>query len=273
MRDLKGRLALITGGGGGLGLAVASRLAREGMRLALWDLDHARLAHAQKALKAQGAEARGYALDVSDPSQVRSIAQRVLAEMGPVDLLDNNAGVAFPGEFLEQSEEESLRTVEVNLNSFLWCTRAFLPGMVERGRGHLVMTASAAGLLGVPGMAVYSASKHAVVGFAESLRLELKGRGLRGIGVTIVCPSFVATGMFEGATPPLGTRWLSPEALAETIVAAVRAGRLYVREPALVKLIPLLKALPGALWTDWAGELSGMNRSLAGFAGKKGGTG
>src|SRR5437879_2092595 len=109
------------------------------------------------------------------------------------------------------------------------------------------MIASAAGLLGVPGMAAYSATKHAVIGFAESLRLELRRSGAAGVGMTIVCPSFVDTGMFPDTPPPLFTPRLEPERLAGKIVAAVRANKLYVREPAMVKLIPLLKTLPRPL--------------------------
>ena len=153
--------------------------------------------------------------------------------------------------------------VDVNLNSYFWCARTFVPGMVERNEGHVVMIASAAGLLGVPGMAAYSATKHAVIGFAESLRLELRRGGATGVGMTIVCPSFIDTGMFPNTTPPLFTPWLKPEALAEKIVAAVRADRLYVREPSMVKLIPLLKALPRSIG-DALCALTGMDRSLQG---------
>ena len=125
------------------------------------------------------------------------------------------------------------------------------------------MNASAAVLLGVPGMAAYSGTKHAVIGFAESLRLELRRGGHDGVGMTIVCPSFIDTGMFPDTAPPLFTPWLKPEALAEKIVAAVKANRLYVREPAMVKLIPLLKALPRAVG-DLLCSLTGMDRSLQG---------
>lgn len=261
MRDFSGKVAVITGGAGGVGRALGVRLARAGAKVALWDLDEARLSRAVGEL---GSSARGYALDASDPAQVRDAARKVESELGPVDFLDNNVGVVFPGSFLDFTEERIHKTVDVNLKSYLWCTRAFLPGMIARGCGHIVMTASAAGLSGVPGMTVYSATKHAVVGFAESLRLELRNSGIDGIGMTIVCPSFIASGMFEGANPPLGTGWLTVDRIADEILAAVRSGRLYVREPFLVKLIPLLKALP-VRCSDWAGDLTGMHRSLEPF--------
>jgi len=263
MLDLNGRTALITGGAGGLGLATARALAREGAKVALWDINGKKIEEAVSALRAEGATAKGWAIDVTDPQAVRAGALEVERELGPVFLLDNNAGVHAPGDFLSSTDDDIKRQVDVNLNSYFHCTRAFLPGMIRRGEGHLIMIASAAGLLGVPGMAAYSGTKHAVIGFAESLRMELRRSGADGIGMTIVCPSFIDTGMFPGTTPPLFTPWLKPEALAEKIVAAVKANRLYLREPAMVKLIPLLKALPRAVG-DWMCSLIGMDRSLQG---------
>jgi len=144
----------------------------------------------------------------------------------------------------------------------LWCTRAFLPAMLRRGRGRLVFMASAAGLTGVPGMAVYSATKHAVVGLAESLRLEL--RQVRSpVGVTVVCPSYVRTPLFAGARPPRLLPWLEPKGLAAKILSAVERGRPHLREPLLVKALPALKLLPTPL-LDWAGEALGVHDSLKG---------
>lgn len=261
MLELNGKTALITGGAGGLGFATALALAREGMKVALWDIDGERIENAVAALRADGFTAKGWALDVTDPTAVRAGALQVEREFGRVDLLDNNAGVHAPGDFLNATDDEIKRQVDVNLNSYMWCVKAFVPGMAARNEGHVVMIASAAGLLGVPGMAVYSATKHAVVGFAESLRMELRRGGATGIGMTIVCPSFIDTGMFPNTTPPLFTPWLKPEALAEKIVEAVRGDLLYVREPAMVKLIPLIKALPRAVG-DALCALTGMDRSL-----------
>lgn len=263
MLDLKGRTALITGGAGGLGYATALALGREGMKVALWDLDGERAEEKAAALRAGGVTAKGWGLDVTDPAAVRAGALEVERELGPVDLLDNNAGIHSPGDFLDATDEQIRRQVEVNLNSYMWCAKAFLPGMIARDSGHVIMIASAAGLLGVPGMAVYSGTKHAVIGFAESLRMEFRRAGVTGVGMTIVCPSFIDTGMFPNTTPPLFTPWLKPEALAAKIVSAVRADRLYVREPAMVKLIPLVKALPRAV-ADALCSLTGMDRSLQG---------
>ena len=268
MLDLKGKTAVITGGAGGLGYATALVLAREGMKVALWDLNGERVEEKAKQLRALGFTAKGWALDVTDPTAVREGAMQVERELGPAYLLDNNAGVHAPGDFLNGSDEEIKRQVDVNLNSYFWCTKTFLPGMISRGEGHIVFIASAAGLLGVPGMAVYSATKHAVIGFAESLRLELRRGGAAAVSMTIVCPSFIDTGMFPDTTPPLFTPWLKPDPLAEKIVAAIRSKTLYVREPAMVKLIPLLKALPQFL-EDILCQVTGMSASLQGRPAKK----
>lgn len=268
MLDLNGKIALITGGAGGLGLATARALGREGMIVALWDNNGERIESAIENLTANGVTAKGWVVDVTDPTAVRATATKVEAELGPVFLLDNNAGVHSPGDFLQSTDHDNQRQIAVNLNSYLYCSQAFIPGMIARGEGHVVMIASAAGLLGVPGMAVYSATKHAVVGFAESLRLELCRGGVAAVNITIVCPSFIDTGMFPNTTPPLFTPWLKPEELAEKIVSAVKSNRLYVREPFMVQLIPLLKALPRAVG-DLLCHVTGMDRSLRGHPTRK----
>lgn len=263
-----GRVAVITGGAGGLGRAMARVLAHEGFRVALWDLDGAAASAAADALRADGYEARGWGVDVCDSAAVSAAAAEVEREFGPVWLLDNNAGIVVKGDFLDIDESAWDRTMAVNLRSHLVCTKALLPGMVERKSGYLVFVASAAGLLGVPGMALYSASKHAVVGFADSLRLELL-RSQSGVGVTVVCPSFISTGMFAGAAPPRFTGWLTAETVAERTVAAMSAGRFWVSEPWIVKTTPFVKILPQPIIDRLAAWL-GIHDAMTGFKGRRG---
>ncbi|MBI4386568.1 MAG: SDR family oxidoreductase [Elusimicrobia bacterium] len=265
--DLKGKTALLTGGAGGIGRAVASRLARAGTRVVLWDVQPQALQAAVEEISKDGF-ARGYPVDITDRRQVFEAAERVRREIGLVDILDNNAGVVFGGDFLQCSEEQILKTLRVNVEAVLWCTRAFLPGMLQRRSGCIVMMASAAGMLGVPKMAAYSASKHAVIGFAESLRLELRGQGHDGVRVLTVCPSFVKTGMFEGASPPMLTPWLDPGQLADKICDGIRRDRVHVREPFMVKLVPALKALPYPI-LDRAGDWLGLNSTMDHWQGRE----
>ncbi len=270
MKNFSGKVAVITGGAGGLGRAVGLRLAKGGAKVALWDIGEEALKSAVKEIKAAGGEARGYVVDVTDARAVREAAGRVREDLGPVDILDNNAGIVNSGDFLDTSEDQFRLSIDVNLKSYLWCTKEFLPGMITRGSGHLIMIASASGLLAVPGLAIYSATKHAVVGFSEALRLELRKKGVSGVGMTIVCPSYISTGMFEGAKPPLLTRWLTPDGVAERIISAVRRNRLYVREPFMVKLVPLLKIIPCVGFMDWLGDILGLHGSMDSFKGKAG---
>jgi len=261
MNNMKGKIVLITGGAGGIGKAMALRFLRDGSRVVLWDVHAGSLEAARKELSVAG-EVRGYVLDITDRRRVAEAAEAVRREVGDVDILDNNAGVVFGGDFLSCTEEQIQKTMDVNVNAVLWCTRAFLPGMIRKGSGHLIMMASAAGLLGVPGMAAYSASKHAVIGLAESIRLELRRQGHSGIGITIACPSYVKTGMFEGVRAPLLTPWLSPDEIADKIYEAVLKNRLYVREPFMVKLVPFLKSIPSSSIVDWLGKILGMHESM-----------
>ncbi len=265
--QVRGRLALITGGAGGIGKALARRLLGAGASVALWDLDPTALEIARRELSGLG-PVRTQALDLTDRSALAEAASRLRREAGEVDLLDNNAGVAFSGDFLSCPEESLLKTVEVNLNAVMWCTREFLPAMIRRGSGHVVFMSSAAGLLGVPGLAVYSATKHAVIGLAESVRQELAREGHKGIGWTIVCPSFVKTGMFEGVRPPRLVPWLSPEEVAEAVFEAVLKNRLTVRIPFMVRILPALKGLSGPRVLDRIGELLGMTRATEGWKGR-----
>jgi len=265
--ELRGRLALITGGAGGIGRAVAARLLRQGARVALWDVAQAPLDSAKSALSPLG-EVFTDVVDITSREQVAAAAARLRERAGEVDVLDNNAGVVFGGDLLAMSDEQLEKTVAVNLNAVLWCTRAFLPSMIERGRGRIVLMSSASGLLGVPGLAAYAATKHAVIGLGESLRLELEKGGHRGVGVTIVCPSFVSSGMFAGVKPPLLAPWLTPEKVAALVVSAVESDRLYVRAPFLVKLVPALKGLAPARVVDWVGRVLGMHGSMDSFTGR-----
>lgn len=266
--DPRGKVALITGGAAGIGKAVALRLLWHGARVVLWDLAPEALDATVKELSAAG-DVRGYTVDITDRKAVAETAERVRAEVGDVDILDNNAGVVFGGNLLDCPEENLFKTIDVNVNAVMWCTRAFLPGMIKKGAGHIVNMASASGLLGVPGLAAYSASKHAVIGLSESLRLELRKAGHKGIGMTIGCPSFVASGMFEGVKPPMLVPWLTVDEVADKILAAIVKNRLYVRTPFMIKLVPALKGFPFPWLMDLMGDLLGLHRAMDGFRGKK----
>jgi short-subunit dehydrogenase len=180
----------------------------------------------------------------------------------------NNAGVVFGGPFLDVPLEKHLATYRVNVLGLVSLTHAFLPDLLGRPDAHLVNVASASGFIGLPHGATYASSKWAVIGFSESLRLELELQGHRHVHVTTVCPSYVATGLFEGARAPLTTRLLTAERLADKVVSAMLRDAIWVRVPWLVKVTPMLKGvLPTRMFYSVAGVL-GVNTSMTAWKGR-----
>jgi len=269
MKDVKGKVVLITGAAMGMGKGLAELFAGDGARLVLWDLNAAELEKTTAELKQSGAEVHPYLCDITNRAQVHERADQVRKEVGPVDVLVNNAGVVFGGELLKVSEESIERTLQVNLVAYFWVTRAFLPDMVKKRSGHIVNLASAAGLMGVPDLTAYCASKFGVIGFSEALRLELRRAGLTDIKLTIVCPSYVATGMFEGVKPPLFSPFIPPEVMVRKIYQAVKKDKVWVLEPASVKAMPYLKAVTAQPILDFFSDLLGVNRSMRNWKGRK----
>lgn len=269
MKAIKGKVVLITGAAMGMGQGLAKLFAGDGARLALWDLNAKELEKTTAELKQGGAEVHPYLCDITNRIQVRERADQVRKEVGPVDILVNNAGVVYGGELLQVPEETIERTLQVNLVAYFWVTRAFLPDMVQKRSGHIVNLASAAGLMGVADLTAYSASKFGVVGFSESLRLELRRAGLKDIKLTIVCPSYVSTGMFEGVKPPLFSAFIPPEVMARKIYRAVKRDQVWVMEPAAVKIMPFLKAITAQPILDLVSDSLGVNRSMRNWTGRK----
>ncbi len=255
MRDLNGKRVLITGGASGIGLALGRRFAREGAAVVVTDLNAGALEGAVREVSAAGRPATGLRLDVTDRDDIERVRAEVLAA-GPLDVLVNNAGVVFGGPFGEVPLERHLLTYRVNVLGVLGMTHAFLPALLERPEAHLVNVASASGYIGLPYGTTYASSKWAVIGLTESLRLELRDQGRRHVGVTTVCPSYVATGLFDGVRPPFTTRLLTADRVADLTVRAVRAGKRTVLAPWLVKVTPMLKGLlPEPLFYTVAGLL------------------
>jgi short-subunit dehydrogenase len=263
MRDLRDKRVLITGGAAGIGRSLADRFASRGARLVLGDVNATALDGAVAALRQRGATASGYVLDVTDAAAIGTVRQRILDEQGPIDILVNNAGIVFGGPFVEVPLEKHLATFRVNVFGVVAMTHAFLPDLISRPEGHLVNMASASGLIGLPYGSTYASSKWAVIGFSESIRLELAMLGHRRVGVTTVCPSYVSTGLFEGARPPKTTSLLTADQLAAKVIRGVERNRAFVLTPWLVKVTPMLKGvLPGRVFdvVAWQfGATSGMS--------------
>ncbi|MFY3744862.1 SDR family NAD(P)-dependent oxidoreductase [Anaeromyxobacter sp. Red801] len=253
MKAWKGKRVLITGAAAGIGRALAERLGARGAELILTDRDEAPLAATADAIRGAGAIATHHVLDVTKGAAILQVRDAIHASGGPIDVLVNNAGVVFGGAFLDVPLQKHLDTFSVNVLGLVSMTNAFLADLVGRPRAHLVNVASAAGLTAVPFASTYASSKWAVVGFSESIRLELARLGHRHVHVTTVCPLYVSTGLFEGARPPLFTSMLTAAQLADEIVEGVERDDVFVRTPWLVKLVPFLN---GVLPTRLADALS-----------------
>jgi all-trans-retinol dehydrogenase (NAD+) len=268
VQTLTGKRVLVTGAGSGIGRALAQRFAREGADILAADLRSAAADETVSLIRADGGRAASYAVDVTDSASVAALRGRLLEDGGPVDVLVNNAGVVHGGAFLDVPLTDHLATYRLNTEGVVIMTHAFLADLMGRPESHLVLMASASGFVGLPFGATYASSKWSVVGFSESIRMELRQQGHRHVGVTVVCPSYVKTGMFDGARAPRLTRLLTADRVAELTVRAVRRNRAFVLTPWLVKVTPVLNAaLPRWLFDRVAG-LFGVTTSMTSWRGR-----
>ena len=255
MKELAGRVAVVTGAGSGIGRALSQALAREGMRIAAADVDEAGLAETIKGL-----DAIAVRTDVTDLAQVQALADRAWESFGAVHVLCNNAGVAVWGGLETATHRDWQWVLGVNLWGVIHGIEAFVPRMIARkSEGHIVNTASMAGLIASQGLGVYNTSKYAVVGLSETLVKDLRPYG---IGVSVLCPMGVATRIRDSErtrpaalrnaqprqSPPVELigRTLAPEHVADMVVAAIRRNQLYVIPPNAGMIVTdgTLKLLP-----------------------------
>ncbi|MAI25869.1 MAG: hypothetical protein CMN75_07525 [Spirochaeta sp.] len=197
MREFDGRVAVVTGGGGGIGAALCQACSERGMRVAVVDVDKAAADSVASAIRSQGGEAFSRAVDVRHKSEIESLAHEVDREFGACHLLFNNAGVLVTRPMLELEEKDWDWSLAVNLMGPIHAVSVFLPSMIASGEeGHVVNTASIAGLvaMGHMDMGAYTTTKFALVGYSEYLRADLESQGVP-IGVSVICPGAVATGI------------------------------------------------------------------------------
>lgn len=268
MRSLSGTRVVVTGGGSGIGRCLALRFAREGAEVHVLDRDLASADVVARAVVAAGGRAAAWQLDVTDAAAILEVRARLIEAAGPPDVLINNAGIVHGGPFLDVPLARHEDTFRVNALAVAAVTHAFLGDLIGRPDAHLVNIASAAAFTGLPFGSTYAASKWAVLGFSESIRLELVEQGRRHVHVTTVCPGYVGTGMFDGARALRLTRLLTPERIAELTVRAVLRNRTMVMTPWVVALGPTLRGVLPRPVFDWVAALFGAPRSMADWRGR-----
>ncbi|PIK43340.1 putative epidermal retinol dehydrogenase 2 [Apostichopus japonicus] len=192
-----GETVLITGSGNGLGRNLALEFGKRGANLVLIDCDRAGNEETLKKLKAAGCTAYPYTCDLSNRNELYSVVDRIKTDIGQIDIIVNNAATLSGKPLLESSDDVVDNVFEVNTMAYIWLTKAFLPDMLNRNHGHVVNIASLAGVVGMNGLADYCASKSAVIGFTEALQYELRQLKRYGVHLTLVCPSYLGTGMFQ----------------------------------------------------------------------------
>lgn len=251
--DPRGKVALVTGGGTGIGAATARRLAAAGAKVALMGRRRPPLEATARGIRkdVRGARALAVPGDVSKEREVRSCVARVRRGLGRVDILVNNAGVLITGSVVDQPLAQFRQMMEINCYGAVAMVRAVLPGMKRRGLGHIVTVASVAGRKAIPGYGGYGATKSAVIGFMDALRQELDGTG---VGVSTVFPGPAETPIGEpfGAKSPLARALvIPPDRVARGVLEAIRFNRPHVYVPKSFQAVALLNEVSPRT-ADWA---------------------
>lgn len=237
LRSLNGQVVAITGGGRGIGRATAAALIAQGARVAIGDID-ARLS--ERTASELGSGTIGLPLDVTDRESFAAFLDETERQLGPLDVLINNAGIMPVGPFENETDDCAQRLVDINVHGVILGSKLAIQRFKPRGRGHIVQLASIAGKGGFPGGATYCATKHAVVGLTEALRAELRGTGIE---LHQVLPIGVNTELYSGVSAARGFPTAEPEDVANTIVELLQTGKFQLFVPRKVAAITRMQAL------------------------------
>lgn len=227
-RSLAGSVVAITGGARGIGRATAVALIAQGARVAIGDIE---ASLAEQTASELGAGTIGLPLDVTDRESFARFLNEAEEQLGPLDVLINNAGIMPIGAFVDETDATAQRMIDINLVGLIYGSKLALERFLPRRRGHLVQIASAAGKMGFAGGATYCATKHAVVGLSEAIKAELTGTGVQ---ISVVMPVVVNTELGSGLPETRGFKAVQPEDVADAIVEALQTGRYEVFVPKAV---------------------------------------
>ncbi|MEY4532857.1 MAG: hypothetical protein RI926_626 [Actinomycetota bacterium] len=267
---------LITGAAMGMGRLYAERAVAEGAEtVILWDINKEALTETTKALRVHADNTQEIVpmlVDIGERGAIEKAAAKVIADHGGVDVIINNAGVVRGTYFWEHENERDTEFImKINALAPMYITHEFLKGMIDGKRpSRIVNIASAAGTLSNPKMSVYASSKWALIGWSDSVRLELKQQGFDNVKVTTVCPSYISTGMFEGVKGPLMTPIMQPDYVVNRVWNALRSGKPMLMLPWTVHLSKVLKGILPQSWFDAiAGNIFGVYNTMDKFTGRK----
>lgn len=269
---VQGRTILITGAASGMGRLYAERAVRErAAAVVLWDVDAEALHATADSLAGSGPAVHSYVVDLASLNEITTAAAAVRNDVGIPSVLINNAGIVRGKYFWEHDQQADIALLmQINTLALMHLTREFLPDLISsREPARILNVASASGTLSVPRMSVYTASKWAVIGWSDSLRLELRQAGHQQIKVTTLIPSYIRTGMFEGARGPLFTPLMDPADVVDRAWRALLAGRPRLQLPWSVALGSALRGvLPQPLWDVVAGRVFKVYSSMEHFTGR-----
>jgi short-subunit dehydrogenase len=266
MSDFRNKNILITGGVSGMGKIMGLLALQRGAKLVIWDINKQGINDVVAEFSRHG-KVCGFQVDISDTEQIANTAKQVKEQIGAIDILINCAGIVVGKYFHEHSDKDIHRTMNINAIAPMFVTQAFLNDMITQNSGHICNIASAAGLISNPKMSVYAASKWAVIGWSDSLRIEMNQLH-KNIKVTTVMPYYTNTGMFEGVQSLIPI--LKPEKVARKIIRAIEKNKFFLDIPPIYKILRLLQGiLPVRLFDRFVGDLLGIYKTMEHFTGRK----
>jgi all-trans-retinol dehydrogenase (NAD+) len=265
--SLSGKTVLITGGASGIGMIMGRKVLERGGKLIIWDISETNISSTLQELESFG-NVKAWKVDISDYQQIVLAATEVKLEFNEINVVINNAGVIVGKYFHEHTVEEINRTMSINTIAPMYVTQQFLPEMIMRKEGAICNIASAAGLMSNPKMTAYVASKWALIGWSDSLRIEMEDLKTR-VAVTTVMPYYISTGMFDGVKSSI-IPILKPEKAAEKVIKGIEKGEIFVKMPLIVRFVRLAQALlPVRLFDIVVGRGLGIYKTMAEFSGRK----
>ncbi|XP_014612130.1 PREDICTED: 17-beta-hydroxysteroid dehydrogenase 13 [Polistes canadensis] len=245
MKEISGEIALVTGGAGGLGRSIAIELSKHGVIVVIWDINEKGIEETVKLIQDAGGICYGYVCNIINREEVYERARQLKKEIGKVTILINNAGVINVQKFQNIPDNKLMQTMQVNIISQFWTTKAFLPGMIECNKGHIVSIASIAGFRSFPYLVDYCTSKHGIIGFYDALDMELYSDGYE-INTTVVCPTIIiGTGM--KAESYIRSRSMIPfvscEEVARQTIIAMRCNKKNITVPGYNSILRILNSI------------------------------